>query len=1016
MKKIQLLLTVALLLGALTNSAANVVWVTEPTQTAVAAAIAAATSGDTVKFNTSTWGENRTILFTANQATAIDKNLVIDGENNNIILSGNKQKPILRSSTNNLVISISNLTFKDGKQSTGGGAAISFSSRNSIVTFTNVRFIDNEVPANNGGAITTTSSGITITVNNCYFSGNKTSHGGGAIYTGIGSTPTLIVSNSIFENNSSSNVTDDFGGGAIQGLNITVTGSVFKNNTSRKSGGAIYSRSTSTVLAVKLLGNTFIENSNDNAATGGGALGVNGIAGSNVVLAGNVFQDNTSGNGAVNNEFYSANTNFAIASAGYNVFKGAAIPAAEVWTSAATDVASANDIVNAEGRISDTSAAFEIIPEGAALIEGLSFPVTDLFGNHSTAPYNAGADQTNKVTLADITADQPTVYPHNEEKSIGTVLVDAPALSFSSIGFSVPAGIAFTAASATLKDGSVFSLSDVALSDGDNGVNTRLQLTVNFAPTGEQEYRDTLTVSAAGAYDYVIPLHGTGIAWTIAPTALQAFSRTLPGSVSAEQTVTVTGSSAAGAFAYSLKNGQSEIFPVTEAEGYSATTGGELAIRFAPATFGTDYRDTLVVASTGSERTFELPLTGRSSLQPVITTDSTFYRFVETVRGKTVVGGKIEVTLTNPQSHLTDEGVFTFARAEEYAAAQDSTFKIAHRTLEGGTSTSYIVEVTLSFTPPDSGEFLDTLIIRAAYAEEYRIPLSGAGFTPVVTSDPAAIDFGRILAGQSKDSTLTVTLTDPAAPLTESDFSLAGSATAGVYVIESIVIDSEPLALTLTFSPTTAQEYLDTLIVRAAYADEYRIPLSGAGFTPVVTSDPTALNFGEVNIGQSKDSTVTVTLTDPVAPLTAADFTLAGTSAAGIFSIASVATETEPAVVTLTFSPQAKAEYLDTLIVRAAHAAEHRIPLSGTGIGGVAIPVTKAAAATFVSVRDRNIVVSQAPVGSLIRVYNLHGKALKTQAVTSSVETLKTASLPKSVYIVVVNNDNQEILRKKVVL
>jgi hypothetical protein len=121
-------------------------------------------------------------------------------------------------------------------------------------------------------------------------------------------------------------------------------------------------------------------------------------------------------------------------------------------------------------------------------------------------------------------------------------------------------------------------------------------------------------------------------------------------------------------------------------------------------------------------------------------------------------------------------------------------------------------------------------------------------------------------------------------------------------------------------------------------------------------------------------------------------------------------------VVTLTFSPQAKTEYLDTLIVRAAHAAEHRIPLSGTGIGGVAIPVTKAAAATFVSVRERNIVVSQAPVGSLIRVYNLHGKALKTQAVTSSVETLKTASLPKSVYIVVVNNDKQEILRKKVVL
>jgi hypothetical protein len=47
--------------------------------------------------------------------------------------------------------------------------------------------------------------------------------------------------------------------------------------------------------------------------------------------------------------------------------------------------------------------------------------------------------------------------------------------------------------------------------------------------------------------------------------------------------------------------------------------------------------------------------------------------------------------------------------------------------------------VTLSFTPPGAGEYLDTLIIRADYAEEYRIPLSGAGI-----NDPVGIPGSKL--------------------------------------------------------------------------------------------------------------------------------------------------------------------------------------------------------------------------------------------------------------------------------
>jgi hypothetical protein len=72
--------------------------------------------------------------------------------------------------------------------------------------------------------------------------------------------------------------------------------------------------------------------------------------------------------------------------------------------------------------------------------------------------------------------------------------------------------------------------------------------------------------------------------------------------------------------------------------------------------------------------------------------------------------------------------------------------------------------------------------------------------------------------------------------------------------------------------------------------------------------------------------------------------------------------------------------------------------------------------APVVTVKEGDIVVSQAPQGSSIQVYNLQGVALKTQTVSSDIEVLKTGSFPQSVYIVLVNDQKQVILKKKVLL
>jgi hypothetical protein len=1131
--KIKLLLVIALLSGNyLAANAAGTVRIVTTTadsgpgslRDAFAALAGNGANGsdvDTIRFDPSLKGNTIVLASPLFTTTSSKKNFVLDGEDNNITISGDDKYHFF-AFPSTYRIEISNLTLTAGYSASS--SAVSFGSQASGDTYTlnNVRFESNT----RYGAQTTVSGGainigsnVHVIVNHCTFTGNKAqvagipnaNYGGAAIY----SQGTVEIYNSLFENNSTTS-----SGGAVMGVNLTVTGCVFKNNSAGIYGGAIAVRNVAGQNA-NILGNTFIGNTAENATFGGGVFGANSLAAGDIFFAANVFQDNTSTNSADNNEFYHSGTGISITSAGYNVFKGA-VPAAGTnsWSGGVTtDHSAAEDIAKASsGRISAASPAFQIVTTEAFLIEGLGFPETDIFGNASDLPYNAGADQGDGVLPPeDIIAEQPLVYRNGTEKNIGLTLVDTPPLSFENIGFSIPAGLAFTGSSAALKEGTAFTLAGVSVSDGDNGAATRLQLSIRFAPAAELEYTDTLIISAEGANDFVIPLRGVGISWTAAPEELQDFGRIAVGSVSEAQTVTVTGSSASGTFSYSLKNGQDEVFLVSGAEGYSAEAGGDLEIRFAPATAGAAYKDTLVIGSADSERTFEISLSGNalpvavaSSLsfgevvisagntltlpvtvasgfgvsipthssndpafiveesdnwsplsggdllvtftptearaysatltlsgegngfssatvtlegtglaRPVVSSEPVSLDFSAVVQGESK-SETVTVTLSNPQSLLTGDDVFSFAVAAE------GIFEVVSVEPVGEASdAASVVEVTLSFTPATAVEYLDTLIVHADYAEEYRIPLSGTGFKPTVTSDPTSIDFGETVVGASKSETVTVTLSDPSAPLTASAFSLAVAAE-GIFEVVSVEPVGEAsdavsvVEVTLSFTPAAAVEYLDTLIVRADYAEEYRIPLSGTGFKPAVTSEPTSIDFGEAVVGASKSETVTVTLSDPFAPLTASAFSLA-VAAEGIFEVVSVepvgeASDAASVVeVTLSFTPAAVQEYLDTLIVRADYAEEYRIPLSGTGTSNVAISGPQAASPSL-SVRNGDIVVSHASTGSRIFVYNLQGQALKMQTVMSDAEILETASFPRGVYIVAIRNDKQEILKRKVVL
>jgi hypothetical protein len=989
--------------GAWAVNAANVVWVTslddegQGTLREAMTVYGKTQPGDTIRFAPFAWGANRTITLSTD--INIIKSLVIDGENNNIILSG--PNGVFGCNYSNTNLSISNLTVSDYNTNEATSAAIYWGGSNGTLTLTNVRFLNN-VGGSRGSAISAVNN---VIIDNCYFSGNRherastsSNYGGGAIGA---TTAVVVVRNSIFENNST-----NCAGGAIFAQFLTVTGSVFKNNTAGSYGGAICIRNSGTP-EVNLLGNTFIGNSASSTTEGGGALGTLRNQG-NAWLAANVFQDNKSAKGDAYNEFHSGATSakLSIESNGYNVFKGTAVPAsaADVWTGAATDTFYVDDLVDAVSyRPYPGTAAINLIPSGVSseLITGVDWPEFDIHGHptaYGAAAQHAGASQWAIKALLDITAEDPESYPHESEKHIGTSLVGLSPLSLEDIGFILPAEREFTAGSAALVNGSAFTLNSVSVRDGDNGPSTRLLVTVEFEPTAEQEYTDTLIISADGAHDYRIPLRGAGVSWLASPVELQDFGSLAVGDSSEIRTITVTRSSISGAFTWSLKKEQSAVFPVSEAE-FSAATGGRLGVRFVPETAGAVYADTLILRSEGSEIVHEIALAG-AALPVAVASGLSF--------GEVVASA--DSTLSLPVTIAPDYGVTVSA-----IESSSPTFSVAK---SAGWSDTGGGELLVTFAPSEAGDYQATLTLSGENFAPIAVSLEGVGLArPVISSDSALYRFGRVVQSQTQvGEKITVTLAHPQSSLSaDGVFTLAGTSE-GIFAIVSVSAEEDDAAeVILSFTPSAAVEYLDTLVIRADYAEEYRIPLSGEGYQPSVASEPALLDFGTVEVGESPAEAVTVTVTDPAAPLTSSAFTLAGTSE-GIFDfeIASISAAFDVAEVTVSFSPSAAVDYVDTLIVLADYAREYRVPLRGTGTDPAGISGVSGLQPS-VSVRQGDIVVSHVSLGSVVSVYNLHGRLVKTQRVTSDVETLKTSGLPHSVYVVVVR-DSREAQRRKIVL
>jgi len=223
-------------------------------ETPIAAAVAAATDGDTILICPGTYVIANTIDLAGETIT-----LHGDPDAAPTVLDGGDTTRILTSSG---AITVSNLTFKDGYGVLGGAIYADTS-----VTVTNSRFTSND--ADFGGAI----AASTVTVTDSTFTSNDADDGGAI------AADTATVTDSTFTGNTANDL-----GGAIYAVGATVTRSTFTNNDA-DFGGAIFTYTAATVAR-----STFTSNS---ATTDGGAI----IAGSGTITRSRFTRNTAGGHG-----------------------------------------------------------------------------------------------------------------------------------------------------------------------------------------------------------------------------------------------------------------------------------------------------------------------------------------------------------------------------------------------------------------------------------------------------------------------------------------------------------------------------------------------------------------------------------------------------------------------------------------------------------------------------------------------------------------------------------------------
>ncbi len=409
--------------------------------------------------------------------------------------------------------------------------------------------------------------------------------------------------------------------------------------------------------------------------------------------------------------------------------------------------------------------------------------------------------------------------------------------------------------------------------------NQSVGFNVIFAPTAGGAVSGNLSiVSDASNSPLNIPLSATGLAagaLTATPSSVSFGNVTLGSNQSSTITVSNTGgvsvtvSSATAAGSGFSFTGPS--LPATINAGQSATFNAIFTPTAAGAASGT-----LTINSNAGNPTLSIPLSGTGVAQGLLGSNPTSFSFGNVQNG---TSKSLSGTLTNSGgSSLTISA----------ASASGTGFSLSGLslpiTLNAGQSTSF----TVLFSPSATGAVSGNVSVTATGSvPNLSIPLTGTGVAQgALTPSPTSLAFGNVTVGSSKSLTDTLTnsggssLTISAATASGTGFSLSGLS------LPLTLSAGQSTSFTVVFAPTASGADSGNITITSSGSNsDLTIPLSGTGVAPgMLTTNPTSLAFGSVQVGNNSSLSETLTnsggssLTISAASASGAGFSLSGLS------------------------------------------------------------------------------------------------------------------------------------------
>ncbi len=248
------------------------------------------------------------------------------------------------------------------------------------------------------------------------------------------------------------------------------------------------------------------------------------------------------------------------------------------------------------------------------------------------------------------------------------------------------------------------------------------------------------------------------------------------------------------------------------------------------------------------------------------------------------------------------------------------------------------ITLTVRFSPTQSETYISSFTINSD-AGNRTVNLQGIGVSPVLTiqegdgSDDGTLNFGSIKSNQTKE--LTLKISNPST--IDYEITSISGISSPFSIVESLVFpipmpDGAQTIITIKFSPTTKGIFDGQILINTNVGISSPINLHAQATAPVLRVTPTAIDFGTVDAGVTKDLTLTIyndgddTLNITSCGTFPTGFSLAGSCPT---SISGGGSQT----LNIRFSPTDVVSYSGSINIQ-TNAGDQAVSLSGQGAGG----------------------------------------------------------------------------------